>query len=62
MTVFSGETLGGALGKCGVSGVCLTLSAPFRGGWSCISMLKGHLRQRLSQSEPGLAPRDAERW
>ena len=30
------------------------LSAPFRGGWSCISILKGHLRQRLSQLNPGL--------
>lgn len=30
------------------------LSAPFRGGWSCISILKGHLRQRLSQLNLGL--------
>lgn len=30
------------------------LSAPFWGGWSCISMLKGRLKQRLSQLNPGL--------
>lgn len=30
------------------------LSAPFWGGWSCISTLKGHLKQRLSQLNPGL--------
>lgn len=30
------------------------LSAPFRGRVVCISMLKGHLRQRLSQLNPGL--------
>lgn len=30
------------------------LSAPFQGGWSCISMLKGHLKQRLSQLNLGL--------
>ena len=30
------------------------LSAPFWGGWSCISTLKGHVKQRLSQLNPGL--------
>lgn len=53
------------LGRCDVSGVYLKLFAPFRGEWSSISILKGHLEQRLKEAEPvgaRFAPQDAEGW